>query len=137
MQNDQAKIDARIQELKDRSAAERLAPPAAMDGDKDQKPVFEIPDGPKSYIPDHLRELVEMGAAGKLWTLECEYVIDSEWKILRWRNLTDKECMERRLKMFQVGLTIPVHGEPGFWRIICPTDLKRVFLHRQTGYFKG
>lgn len=137
MEPNKAQIDARIQELKGRSAAERLTPPALVDGSKDPKPVFEIPDGPKTYVPDHLKELMEMGAAGKLWTLECEYVLDSEWKILRWRNLTDKECMERRLKMFQVGFSIPVHGQPGFWRIICPTDIKKVFLHRQSGYFHG
>jgi len=134
-QQDKSKIEARMQELKERAAAERLITPALPDGS--QKPVFEIPDGPKTYIPDHLKELVEMGAAGKLWTLECEYVLDSEWKLLRWRNLTDKECMERRLKMFQVGFSIPVHGEPGHWRIICPADIKKVFLHRQSGYFKG
>ena len=100
------------------------------------KPVFDVPDGPKSYISDVAKELMEMGAAGKLWTLECEYVMDSEWKLLRWRNLTDKDCMERRLKMFQVGFSIPVHGEPGHWRIICPNDIKKVFLHRQSGYFQ-
>lgn len=132
MEPNKAQIDARIQELKDRSAAERLT-----NVTQDPKPVFEIPDGPKSYIPDHMRELVEMGAAGKLWTLECEYVLDSEWKILRWRNLTDKECMERRLKMFQVGFSIPVHGQPNEWRIICPWDIKKCFLYRQNGYFKG
>lgn len=91
----------------------------------------KIPDN----IPAELHELWEMGAAGKLWTLECVYVLDSEQKIIRWRNLTDAELMGRRVKMFSQGFTIPV--EPGHWRIVHPIDIQRVDLYRQSGYFSG
>ena len=88
-------------------------------------------------IPEELRELYEMGAAGKLWTLEVEYDFDSERKITRWRNLTDQDLMRRRTSMFQVGFSIPVGGQPGHWRVICPIDIVKVDLYRQTGYFSG
>lgn len=94
----------------------------------------KIPD----HIPAELRELWEMGAHGKLWTLEVVYTVDSEQKILRWRNMTDDQLMARRSKMFMVGFSIPVaDGEPGHWRIICPMDILRVDLYRQSGYFSG
>jgi hypothetical protein len=88
-------------------------------------------------VPDELKELFEMGAAGKLWTLEFEYTMDSERKLFRWRNLSEKELMVKRTKMFSVGMTVPVGGEPGHWRIICPIDIIRVDLYRQSGYFSG
>lgn len=90
-----------------------------------------------AQVPEELRELYEMGAAGKLWALECEYTMDTERKIIRWRNLTESEMMGRRNKMFHVGMTVPVGGDPGHWRIIHPLDIQRVDLYRQSGYFSG
>lgn len=88
-------------------------------------------------VSEELRELYEMGAAGKLWTLEFEYTMDNERKLCRWRNLNEVQLMSKRNKMFSVGLTMPVGGEPGHWRIICPIDIIRVDLYRQNGYFSG
>ncbi len=99
----------------------------------DKQPQTKIPDN----VPDEMKELFEMGAAGKLWTLEFEYTMDSERKLFRWRNLDEKNLMVKRAKMFSTGLTVPVGGEPGHWRIIVPMDIIRVDLYRQSGYFSG
>lgn len=99
----------------------------------DKQPQTNIPDN----VPEELRELYEMGAAGKLWTLEFEYSMDSERKLFRWRNLSEAQLMARRNKMFSVGITVPVGGAPGHWRVICPIDIIRVDLYRQSGYFSG
>lgn len=98
-----------------------------------KQPQTKIP----ANVPEDLRELYEMGAAGKLWTLVFEYAMDSERKLITLRNLTDTELMVKRTKMFQVGFTVQVGGETGHWRIICPIDIVRVDLYRQSGYFSG
>ncbi len=88
-------------------------------------------------IPDELKQWYELGADGKLYTLQFEYASGGERKLYTWRNMTEAKLMARRANLFSVGLTIPVGGDPGHWVVICPIDILKVDLYQQTGYFSG
>lgn len=85
------------------------------------------------YVPPELQQRIDLGKAGKLWTIEVIYNCHNEVKKIARRNLKNEEVQEYRETMFRYGLTIPV--EPGHWQIICPYDIARVDLYKQSGYF--
>lgn len=87
----------------------------------------------KSYVPPEVLQRMELGRQKKLWSLEVEYALDGERKILRKRNLTGEEVLKLRTSMFQCGFTMPV-GEH-HWRIIPPIDMVRMDLYQQSAYF--
>ena len=94
-----------------------------------------IPDGAKSYIPEEVKKLYELGAAGKLWTISIQFALDGETKMNIHRNLRRNEVMNLRGSIFQYGFLHPV-GD-GHWLIIPPMDIQKVYLDRQSGYFSG
>jgi hypothetical protein len=86
-------------------------------------------------IPDEIRQLQELGQAGKLWALQIVFTWDGETKTVTHRNLTNAQVMQIRKDIFLCGFIHPI--SQGSWRVVCPIDIDRVYLDRQSGYFSG
>jgi len=87
------------------------------------------------FIPDEQQKLHELGQAGKLWTLSIVFTWDGETKTAVHRNLTNQQVMKLRSSIFEYGFIHPIAA--GSWRVVCPLDIDRVYLDRQSGYFSG
>lgn len=85
------------------------------------------------YIPESIRERMELGKAGHLWTIEVLYNVKSTTVTERKRNMKGEEIMQFRKNIFLVGMLI--NQAPGHWRVICPMDIVQVDLYRQSDYF--
>ncbi len=86
-------------------------------------------------IPKEILELQELGQAGKLWALSIIFTWDGETKTVIHRNLTNGQVMKIRGDIFQYGFIHPI--KQASWRVVCPIDIDRVYLDRQSGYFSG
>lgn len=87
----------------------------------------------KQYVPPEVLKLMELGRAGKLWSIEIIYQCDSNTKIECKRNLTGEELVKYREDIFKIGFSVPIAA--GHWRIVTPYDIVQVDLYKQSGYF--
>ena len=91
--------------------------------------------GETTPIPGEVAQLQELGLAGKLWALSIVFTWDGETKTVIHRNLTNQQVMKLRSSIFEYGFIHPIAA--GSWRVVCPLDIDRVYLDRQSGYFSG
>jgi len=102
--------------------------------DRSTLPVFDIPDAEHCTIDMEKQKLAWLGHEGKLWALEVLYnhegEVCREWK----KNLRNSEVMRLREDIFRVGFLVRV--DEGLWEIIPPSQIKSVYLQRQTKYFR-
>ena len=96
---------------------------------------------PNSQKPD-IVELDKLAREGQLWSIEVLYELEKEVCSMRYFNQTNAEVMRIREAIFRAGFVIPVkdkNGQPvkGSYQVVPPLDIFKVFLHRQTEYFKG
>lgn len=82
---------------------------------------------------DMLRELERLGAEGNLWSIDVIYDVGNGETKHHWRrNMTGRKTMDFRKRMFLFGFEIMTR--PGEWEIICPIDIRKVYMYRQTRY---
>lgn len=96
---------------------------------------------PNDRKPD-IVELDKLAREGQLWSIEVIYENEKEVCSMRYYNQTNPEVMRIREAVFRAGFIIPVkdkNGQPitGSYQVIPPLDILKVFLHRQSEYFKG
>jgi hypothetical protein len=87
-------------------------------------------------------ELDKLAREGQLWSIEVVYELDKEACSMRYYNQTNPEVMRIREAIFRAGFIIPLKdkdGQPltGSYQVIPPMDILKVYLHRQTEYFRG
>lgn len=85
--------------------------------------------------PPDLEQLQKLGLAGKLWTLAIIFTWDGETRRLLHRNLTNAQQRDLRSEIFEYGFLHPVTKDS--WRVVCPLDIDKVFLDKQSNYFPG
>ena len=70
----------------------------------------------------------------KLFTVEARYTYENETRVWRMRNQTAEEVMRIREQIYSAGLA--VEWNTGHWIIVHPSDLLRVELFLQKGFFE-
>lgn len=96
---------------------------------------FNAQPGARSTIPQHVKELWQLGAQGKLYTFVVEYKQDGSHYRIKQNNLTLDEILAKRESMYRYGFTRSV-GK-GHWVVISPNDFVRVEFFKQAQFMPG
>lgn len=88
----------------------------------------------KNDEAEKLQRRKDLGATGKLWTIEALFREGNETKRTENRNFTWPEVMEFRSGVYTAGLLMQL--DPRQWRVISPYDVLDIRLIRQTKYYE-